>query len=252
MWKNRRPDLHSVTRRRPLARSYIPGQYAGRISLGRTPAIFCTPVSEVHAPADRPLLRVALRNEVPGTVTYTTNSDSSGGIVHHWEINNVPRMFDEPSMPPYEMTLQRLYVSTLPDWQAVSKWYWDLSKSHLDSTSPDMKETVDKLTTGLTNEMDRIKAVFYFVSKNIRYMGLTPEKDRPGFEPHDVQITFAKKYGVCRDKAALLVEMLRQAGLDSYPVCLISVGVKRDKESPASRTSTTPSSASPSKRAITS
>ncbi len=58
-------------------------------------------------------------------------------------------------------------------------------------------------------------------------MGLTPEKDRPGFEPHDVCLTFGKKYGVCRDKAALLVAMLREAGLQSYPV-LISVGTKRD------------------------
>ncbi len=60
-------------------------------------------------------------------------------------------------------------------------------------------------------------------------MGLTPEKDRPGFEPHDVKLTFDKKYGVCRDKAALLVSMLRAAGLNAYPV-LISVGVKRDAE----------------------
>jgi transglutaminase-like putative cysteine protease len=75
--------------------------------------------------------------------------------------------------------------------------------------------------------MDKIKALFYYVSKNVRYMGLTPEKDRPGFEPHDVCLTFDKNYGVCRDKAALLVAMLREAGLNAYPV-LISVGVRRD------------------------
>ena len=28
--------------------------------------------------------------------------------------------------------------------------------------------------------MDKIKALFYFVSNKIRYMGITPEKDRPG------------------------------------------------------------------------
>ncbi len=79
--------------------------------------------------------------------------------------------------------------------------------------------------------MDKIKALFYYVSKQIRYMGLTPEKDRPGFEPHDVCLTFGKKYGVCRDKAALLVSMLRAAGLKAYPV-LINVGTKQDPEVP--------------------
>ncbi|HTA29528.1 MAG TPA: DUF3857 domain-containing protein, partial [Candidatus Cybelea sp.] len=120
---------------------------------------------------------------------------------------------------------------TMPDWQTVSKWYWNLSKSHLEATTPAMKQTVDELTAGASSEMDRIKSVFYFVSKKVRYMGLTPEQDRPGFEPHDVETTFDKKYGVCRDKAALLVSMLREAGLEAYPV-LISVGVKRDAESP--------------------
>jgi hypothetical protein len=62
-------------------------------------------------------------------------------------------------------------------------------------------------------------------------MGLTPEKDRPGFEPHDVCLTYGKQYGVCRDKAALLVAMLRIAGLNAYPV-LISVGTKKDQDVP--------------------
>ena len=58
-------------------------------------------------------------------------------------------------------------------------------------------------------------------------MGVTPEKDRPGFEPHDVCLTFDKKYGVCRDKAGLLVAMLRTAGFEAYPV-LTSVGKQGD------------------------
>jgi len=221
--------IHSVTRQ-TIERSYIAGQYAEETVL-EAPSYILHESYEVHSPADHPLLRIALRDEVAGTVNYTKEAAPDGGVVHHWEINNVPRMFDEPSMPPYEMVLQRLFVSTMPDWQTVSKWYWNLSKSHLDATTPEMKQTVDTLTAGQTSEMDRIKSLFYFVSKKIRYMGLTPEKDRPGFEPHDVEITYDKKYGVCRDKAALLVSMLREAGLNAYPV-LISVGVKRDPEVP--------------------
>ncbi|HEX4121758.1 MAG TPA: DUF3857 domain-containing protein [Verrucomicrobiae bacterium] len=221
--------IHSVTRQ-TIERSFVPGQYSEETVL-EEPSFILHESYEVHAPADRPLLRIALRDEVPGTVTYTKSTGADGGVVHHWEINKVPRMYDEPAMPPYEMVLQRLFVSTMPDWQTVSKWYWNLSKPHLDATTPEMKETVDSLTAGQSSEMERIKSVFYFVSKKVRYMGVTPEKDRPGFEPHDVELTFGKKYGVCRDKAALLVSMLREAGLKSYPV-LISVGVKRDAEVP--------------------
>ena len=186
---------------------------------------------EVHAPDDRPLKRIALRDEVPGTVTSSIKPGTNNTIVYRWEVNNVPRMFDEPSMPPYEEVLQRLFVSTMPDWAVISKWCWNLSQSHLDATTPEMKQKVQELTAGAATDMNKIKALFYFVSNKIRYMGITPEKDRPGFEPHDVCITFDKKYGVCRDKAALLVSMLRLAGLNAYPV-LVSVGTRRDAEVP--------------------
>ena len=126
-----------------------------------------------------------------------------------------------------KIVLQRLWVSTLPDWKFVSRWYWNLSKPHLDALSPELRQKVVELTAGKDDAMERVKALFYYVSKAIRYMGVTPEKDRPGFEPHDVCLTFEKKYGVCRDKAGLLVAMLRTAGFEAYPV-LTSVGNKRD------------------------
>ena len=129
------------------------------------------------------------------------------------------------------MVLQRLFVSTMPDWSVISKWYWNLSQSHLDATTPEMKQKVQELTAGAATDTDKVKALFYFVSNKIQYEGITPETNRPGFEPHDVYITFDKKYGVCRDKAALLVSMLRLAGLNAYPV-LVSVGTRRDAEVP--------------------
>ena len=221
--------VHSITRQ-TTERPYIPGAFAEENVFEGSGHIRHLSY-EIHAPADRPLKCVKLRGEIPGTVTYLATTNADGMVTHHWEAANVPRMFEEPAMPPGDMVLQRLYVSTLPDWEAVSKWYWDLSKPHLDATTPEMQKTNAVLTAGMTNEMDKIKTIFYYVSKNIRYMGLTPEKDRPGFEPHDVCLTFNKNYGVCRDKAALLVAMLREAGLPAYPV-LINVGCKRDADVP--------------------
>jgi len=221
--------VHSVTRM-TTERAYIPGQFAEENVLEGSGLIRHL-TYEVFAPADRPLRRIALRDEIPGTVAYSAQTNADGSVTHRWTASNVPRMFEEPAMPPYEMVLQRLYISTLPDWQAVSQWYWNLSQPHLEATTPEMQTTVSNLIAGAQTETDKIKTVFYHVSKKVRYMGLTPEKDRPGFEPHDVRLTFEKEYGVCRDKAALLVAMLREAGVRAYPV-LISVGTKRDPEVP--------------------
>ena len=184
----------------------------------------------VHAPTNLPLVSIGLRDEIPGTITTSTQTNGDS-IVYDWEVSNVPRMFDEPGMPPYDQVLQRLFVSTVPSWQDVSKWYWNLSLPHLEKFTPEMQQTNAMLIANQPTDLDKVKALFYYVSKNIRYMGLTPEKDRPGFEPHDVSLTFEKKYGVCRDKAGLLVEMLRLAGFKAYPV-LINIGAKRDPRVP--------------------
>lgn len=223
--------VHAVTRE-TIERARIPGHFA-EDNLFEGGEFIRHASYEVHAPASTPLQQIALRDPVAGTIQATTATNADGAITYHWEINNVPRMFDEPAMPPASEVLQRVLVSTLPDWPAVSQWYWDLSKSHLEAVTPEMKTKVASLTNGAASDLDRVKALFYDVSQKVRYMGRTAEKDRPGFEPHDVCMTFDKKYGVCRDKAALLVSLLRLAGFPAYPV-LISIGNKRDVDVPDS------------------
>ncbi len=185
---------------------------------------------EVNAPTARPLSRIELKDAVPGTVSsaVSTNGDR---IVYRWDVRDVPRIFEEPNMPEYYSCVQRLLVSTIPDWQTVSKWYWGISEKHYEATTPDLIAKVHELTDGVKDEREKIQRLFTFVSQQIRYMGITTEKEAPGYEPHDVSITFGQKYGVCRDKAALLVAMLRVAGLKAFPT-LIHVGPKKDTEVP--------------------
>ncbi|MGD1001535.1 MAG: DUF3857 domain-containing protein [Candidatus Brocadiia bacterium] len=184
---------------------------------------------EVSGPKELPLRSIALKDEVPGTVTFS-QSERDGRLIYHWEARDVPRMYQEPSMPPIYTCVQRLLVSTIADWREISKWYWQISLPHLAPTDG-MKATVAELTQGLTDRRKKIEALFKFVSQKVRYMGITLEKDAPGYEPHDVRITFDNKYGVCRDKAALLVEMLRLAEIEAFPV-LIEVGPKKDADVP--------------------
>ena len=186
-------------------------------------------VYEVHGPKELPLRRMAVKDEVKGTVKRSVG-EKDGVIRYRWEVKDVPRMYREPSMPPLHTVVQRLLVSTIPEWKEISKWYWKLSEPHFAPT-PEMKQTVAALTKGVADRQKKIEAIFQFVSQKIRYMGITTEKESPGYEPHDVKTTFEQKYGVCRDKAALLVAMLRLAGFEAYPV-LIHNGPKKDPDVP--------------------
>lgn len=187
-------------------------------------------VYEVDAPAALPLARIELKDEIPGKVTFRKTAD--GDRIHYiWEARDIPQMFEEPKMPERYTVVQRLLLSTLPDWESLSKWYWELSKPRLDAVNSAMTAKVQELTAGLTGRQEKVEALFRFVSQDVRYMGLTIENEAPGYAPHDVFLTFDNRYGVCRDKAALLVSMLRLAGFDACPV-LIYVGPKKDPEVP--------------------
>lgn len=186
-------------------------------------------VYEVQAPKELPLRRIVLKDQVKDTVAFTEREDGDR-VFYRWQGRNIPRMFPEPDMPPLHTVVQRLLISTVPSWEDISRWYWQVSEPHY-AHSPAMQEKVTELCAGLEDREDKIRAIFRFVSQEIRYMGITVETEAPGYEPHDVQLTFDKRHGVCRDKAALLVVMLRLAGFQAFPV-LIHNGPLKDPEVP--------------------
>lgn len=185
---------------------------------------------EVYGPTTLPLQHTLLKAAVSNTVTAgRTTLDGTNAYI--WEVEHVPQAFPEPNMPAFHTVAQRLLLSTIPDWPTVSRWYDALCEPRLQATTPAMTNAVMELIAGAATPRERLERVFHYVSQNIRYMGITTEDVAPGYEPHDVNITFANKYGVCRDKAALLVALLRIAGFKAYPV-LIYVGPKKDAEVP--------------------
>jgi transglutaminase-like putative cysteine protease len=211
-------------------------------------------VVEVEAPAGLPLRHHVIRDEIPGTISYAEEKRPDGGVLHRWEVRNVPQVFAEPDMPSLYSVAQRILVSTIADWESVSRWYWQLCQPRLEATTPAMQAMVDELIAeegsrpgwfgrnfgflagkdsalGKTDRRRRIEKIFYWVAQNIRYMGITTEAEAPGYEPHDVSVTFENRYGVCRDKAALLVAMFRMAGIEAYPVLILN-GPRKDMEIP--------------------
>ncbi len=217
---------------------------------------------EVMAPKERPIRRKAVRHPL-GNVVATETPLPDGGVLHVFAATNSPQAFPEPDMPPLYTQVQHVRVSTAADWPEVSRWYWDLCAPHLAKTNAAMVAKVEDLKSQISDLAPRpqssathpsstahhpsfhishpsstvpdphslVRTIFKFVSQEIRYMGLTMEDTSPGYAPHDVDVTFGNRYGVCRDKAGLLVAMLRLAGFRAFPV-LINVGAKLDPEVP--------------------
>jgi hypothetical protein len=168
-------------------------------------------------------------NEKPGLVNYSVN-EANGKKTYKWDIDNTPQIIYEPYMEQFDKFGYYISLTTIKSWQDISKWYYSLVAPHL-SIDDAMKDTVHALIKDCKTKEEKIKKIFYWVAPSIRYLGVDREKGKPGFEPHDVTYTFSTRGGVCRDKSALLVAMLREAGIPSDPI-LIAAGYQLNHVAP--------------------
>ncbi len=101
------------------------------------------------------------------------------------------------------------YFNTLDDQYA---WYRSLTKD-LGNSSGIIKTKASEITTGVSNDVDKIKKIFYWMHDNIRYIAF--EDGIAGFKPEKADEVLRRKYGDCKGMANLTKELLRSLGFDA-------------------------------------
>lgn len=160
------------------------------------------------------------------TVPVIENDVERGMVIHRWTVKDVDKIKPEPGMPPSYEAIPLLEVSTFENWQDFSRWYENLIRKQFEST-PEIRKKVTELTSGSTSNLEKIRALYHFVVQEIRYNAW--EFGVHGFKPYNAPTIFARKFGDCKDKATLLTTMLKEVGIDSYPV-LIRAAESRGEE----------------------
>ena len=129
---------------------------------------------------------------------------------------------DEPKPPQIQMT-------TFKSWEEIGQWYAVMQR---DRVTPDEKirAKAAEQAKGLTNDAEKIEALYNYVAKNFRYVSLSFGQGR--YQPHAAAEIFANQYGDCKDKHTLLASMLAAAGMRAYPV-LINSSHKIDPDVPS-------------------
>ncbi len=134
-----------------------------------------------------------------------------------WAMRNIKPIEPEPSMPdPVEAGVW-MEITSIPTWQEIARWFWDLAKPQT-APSAQIKATVAKLIEGKQTDEDKARAIYDWVSNRVRYVAL--EFGLSAFRPHAAPDVYTKLYGDCKDKATLLVSMLGLAGIKANPVLL--------------------------------
>ncbi|TBW26795.1 transglutaminase domain-containing protein [Gramella sp. KN1008] len=93
------------------------------------------------------------------------------------------------------------------------QWYHSLVKDlNKEEPSEELKKLVEKLTLGKKNELEKVRAIYYWAQENIKYIAY--EYALGGFVPREANLVFDRKYGDCKDNSSILKEMLEIAGID--------------------------------------
>jgi transglutaminase-like putative cysteine protease len=146
----------------------------------------------------------------------TSVKPKGGNMVYTFTKKNYTEPTHEPNMVAYSDEFPKLLLSTSPDWNAKSVWFYGVNEDFgsFEST-PEIDQKVAEVLVGAKDEMDSVSLLTHWVADNIRYSGISMGCGE-GFTLHKGEMTFSDRCGVCKDKAGMLITMLRAAGFESY------------------------------------
>ena len=151
----------------------------------------------------------------------------SGANSWQWVVSDITAIRKEAEMPPIEGVAGQMAISFFPpggasnngfkSWPEMGKWYLNLTNGRRDA-SPQINQQVASLTASGKTQLEKMKAIGYFVQHDIRYVAI--ELGVGGWQPHSASEVFTHHYGDCKDKATLMSSMLSQIGVESFYVLI--------------------------------
>lgn len=169
-------------------------------------------------------------------------SEAGNEKVYHWTgsqlkptvglVAEAAKKTDPPTPP--EGNLAPVAWTTFKSWEAVGAWYRGMEA---DRAVPDaaVKAKVAELTADkkqgvpLTDK-EKKRAIYQYVSAQIRYIGVAFGVGR--YQPHAAGEVLRNQYGDCKDKHTLLAAMLTAAGYKAQ-AALIGAGIRMNEEVPS-------------------
>ena len=147
---------------------------------------------------------------IPG-LQRSVESKGSERTYRFWA-ENLPPIIPEPSMPPWGEVAGYIHVSTYKDYRELGRWYWGLIRDQFD-LDEETRRLAGEITAGLSTEREKVAAVYNWVIGNTRYVAL--EFGIYGHNPRRCVQTVARGWGDCKDKATVIVTLLRELGIDA-------------------------------------
>jgi len=163
------------------------------------------------APAARD---IHVRVGEPATTTVTTRVHD-GLRETDFKRTSIAQLLSDERLPPAEYLKWQVELSEFADWKEVSDWAAQLFARAM-QPSPAVDAQVAELEAKAHDRDALLRATLDFVQRDIRYFGTEGGTD--SHQPAAADTVLRQRFGDCKDKVALLAELLTRMGFEATPV----------------------------------
>lgn len=135
-----------------------------------------------------------------------------GKRAYEWELTDMAGLSNEPFGPAVTEYAPYVHLSTIRDFNQLGSWYAELIAPQMELNN-ELRQVANKIAYDHPDLRDRVEAVYQFVLTNTRYVAL--EFGIYSYKPYPVADVFSRKFGDCKDKATLMIALLRAVGVDA-------------------------------------
>lgn len=156
-----------------------------------------------------------------------SKEEKRGKVTYTWELKDVDAFDYEANASSYKNVLPHIVpfiasyqvngntVPVLNETQDLYNWYYSMVKDvNQEPADPELITLTNNLVAGLSNDLEKVKAIYYWTQRNIKYIAF--EYALGGFIPREANQVFKKKYGDCKDNSSILYKMMEIAGIQGH------------------------------------
>lgn len=160
-----------------------------------------------------------------------SKTEKGGNYIYTWSLKDIDAVKYEPNAPGYlytipniniyikDYTVDRQKIEVLDDVSKLFNYYRGYTDQLNKTEDAALKAITTEITMGKTNDIDKIKSIFYWVKDNIKYIAF--ENGYEGFIPREASLVFERKFGDCKDMASIISAMAQYAQIKNVTIAWI-------------------------------
>ena len=149
---------------------------------------------------------------------------TANGYVYWLEQKHLDALESGDKVPSWFDPYGAIQFSELNSWNDVVKWGTPLYEDAIQS-SEKIKSIVADIKKNNISKEGQIAAALQYVQSEVRYLGI--EIGENSHKPSAADETLNRRYGDCKDKAVVLISLLRELQVEAFPA-LVHTDLKKE------------------------